>query len=204
MAMSVVPEPASYRTARSDSVVKSCAATTSASSVVQDSCSRHSQPQQAARPKQLVEPAESEPEQQAGASAKEKNLWVERPCRRDDDIPFLTENHHRILQWIEEGEKFAHEESLRVSKSHRHHSPSTRSGARSKQSYGGSTRQSEKSTPRHLPSQPIASDPLMPPLSQPNPSSVLEETKRRLIEVKESERRSKCLQKQRWVFKLER
>ena len=202
MAMSVVPEAtAPYRDAyQKENVsggVESYAPSTSAVPVAPETYPQHNPPQQTLRPKPMApEPKETPVEPQTSVPAKDSNVWEARPSRKDDDIPFLTVNHHRILQWMEDGEQ-AQQGSPREPKTHRHHSPSTRSSSRNKQSTSSSIRQSEKSSSRHLPNQPIASDPMMPPLPAPHASSVLEETKRRLIEVKESERRSKHHQKQR-------
>lgn len=206
MAMSVVPDAAvpfreTYHNDNPVAGVESCAASTSAASVALDSFNRHNQPQpqQVQRPKQPAsEVKETAVEPQPSAPAKGGNVWEARPTRKDDDIPFITVNHHRILQWMEEGEQ-AQQGPTKECKPHRHHSPSTRSSSR--RSTASSVRQSEKSSSRHLPNQPIASDPMMPPLPAPHASSVLEETKRRLqIEVsKESERRSKHHPKQRYA-----
>lgn len=138
----------------------------------------------------VIEPQSSEPAVRDGSE------WEARPQRRDDDIPFLTVNHHRIIQWMEEGEQA--QQGSKESKSHRHHSPSSRNSSRGKQSTTSSTRHSEKNPPLHLPGQPIASDLMMPLLPAPHASSVLEETRKRLIDVaKEGERRSKNHSKQR-------
>lgn len=202
MAMSVVSEAsAPYREAYQNenpvAGVESCGANTSATPVALDTYNRHNQPQQIPRPKPPApEMKETAVEPQSSDPAKDGNVWEVRPNRRDDDIPFLPVNRHRILQWMEEGEQSLRSPS-RESKPHRHHSPSTRTSSRSRQSTAGSIRQSEKSSSRHLPNQPIASDPLMPPLPAPHASSVLEETNRRLIELKETERRSKHHTKQR-------
>lgn len=193
MAMSVVPEGTTpyretYHNDNPAAGVETCGANTSVAPVAVDMYNRHNQPQQIPRSKP---PA---PEvKEAADPVKDGNVWEARPARRDDDIPFLTVNHHRILQWMEEGEQ-AQQTPSRESKPHRHHSASTRS-SRSRQSTA-SSRQSEKSS-RHLPNQPIASDPMMPPLPAPHASSVLEETNRRLIELKESERQSKHHSKRR-------
>lgn len=202
MAMSVVSEAsAPYREAYQNenpvAGVESCGANTSATPVALDTYNGHNQPQQIPRPKPPApEMKETAVEPQSSDPAKDGNVWEVRPSRRDDDIPFLPVNRHRILQWMEEGEQSLRSPS-RESKPHRHHSPSTRTSSRSRQSTAGSIRQSEKSSSRHLPNQPIASDPLMPPLPAPHASSVLEETNRRLIELKETERRSKHHTKQR-------
>lgn len=151
-------------------------------------------------------PSASDPKEMAfnpqpNGSSKENNVWEMQPSgQRDEDIPFLTVNHHRIMQWMEEGEQAQQgsPRDLRDSKHSRHHSPATRNTSKSsRQSSASSLRQPDKSS-RHLPNQPIASDPLMPPLPVPHPSSVLEETKRILqMEVKEGERRSKHHPRQR-------
>jgi len=204
MAMSVVSEPAApYREAYQNenpvAGVESCGSTTSAAPVALDTYIRHNQPQQIQRTKPPApELKETAVEPQPNNPAKDGNVWEVRPTRKDDNIPFLPVNRHRILQWMEEGEQ-AQRSPSRESKPHRHHSPSARTSSRSKQSTTGSVRQSEKSSSRYLPNQPIASDPLMPPLPAPHASSVLEETNRRLIELKESERRSKHHPKQRYV-----
>lgn len=201
MAMSVVPEgTAPYReTYHNDNPaagVESCGANTSAAPVALDMYNRHNQPQQIPRPKPPPPEIKETAVDQPADPVKDGNVWEARPARRDDDIPFLTVNHHRILQWMEEGEQ-AQQTPSRESKPHRHHSASTRAtSSRSRQSTASSTRQSEKSS-RHLPNQPIASDPMMPPLPAPHASSVLEETNRRLIELKESERQSKHHSKRR-------
>ena len=201
MAMTVVPEVAApfrdpYQYENASSGVETCAQSTSAAAVALDTYTQHNPPQQTQRPKPPApEPKEMPVEPQPSVPTKESNVWETHPARRDDDIPFLTVNHHRIMQWMEEGEQAQHDPP-REAKHHRHHSPSTKGSSRSKQSTAGSIRQSEKSS-RHLPNQPIASDPMMPPLPMPHASSVLEETRRRLIEVKESERRSKHHPKQR-------
>lgn len=202
MAMSVVPEAAApyretYHNEHPVSGVESCGANTSAAPVAVDTYNRHNQSHSIPKPKPTApEMKETAAEPQPSDPVRDGNVWEVRPSRRDDDIPFLTVNHHRILQWMEEGEQ-AQQSPSRESKPHRHQSPSTRTSSRSRQSTAGSIRQSEKSSSRHLPNQPIASDPLMPPLPAPHASSVLEETNRRLIELKESERRSKHHSKQR-------
>lgn len=202
MAMSVVSEPAAtYREAHQNenpvAGVESCGSTTSAAPVALDSYNRCNQPQQIPRTKPPApELKETAVEPQPSNPAKDGNVWEVRPTHKDDNIPFLPVNRHRILQWMEEGEQ-AQRSPSRESKPHRHHSPAARTSARSRQSTAGSIRQPEKSSSRHLPNQPIASDPLMPPLPAPHASSVLEETNRRLIELKESERRSKHHAKQR-------
>lgn len=205
MAMSVVPEAtAPYREAyhieNPVAGVESCGASTSAAPVALDTHNRHNQPaQQIPRPEPPApEVKETAVEPQPSDPARDGNVWEVRPSRKDDDIPFLTVNHHRILQWMEEGEQ-AQQSPSKEPKHHRHQSPSTKTSSRSRQSTAGSIRQSEKSSSRHLPNQPIASDPLMPPLPAPHASSVLEETNRRLIELKEGERRSKHHSKQRYA-----
>lgn len=201
MAMSVAPESAApyrdpYQCNNVSVGVESCAPVTSAAPTALDTYSQPNPPQQAQKPKPpAAEPKEMPIEPQPSQPAKDDNMWEGRPSRRDDDIPFLTVNHQRILQWMEEGEQ-AQQGSPREPKHHRHHSPSSRGSSKSKQSTASSIRQSEKSSSRHLPNQPIASDPMMPLLPAPHASAVLEETKRRLIEVKE-ERRSKHHPKQK-------
>ncbi|KAJ7362002.1 Axin-1 [Desmophyllum pertusum] len=115
MAMSVVPDAAvpfreTYHNDNPVAGVESCAASTSAQSVALDSFNRHNQPQpqpqQVQRPKQPAsEVKETAVELQPSAPAKGGNVWEARPTRKDDDIPFITVNHHRILQWMEEGEQ---------------------------------------------------------------------------------------------------
>lgn len=191
MAMSIVPEAANsykdpYQYENVSGGVESCAPSTSSAAVAPDT---KNQPQQAQTPKPAAQESKEMPVEPQAQPKREGNVWEMHPARRDDDIPFLTVNHHRIMQWMEEGEQ-AQQDPPKEPKHHRHHSPSTKSSSRSKQSSSSSVRQSDKSS-RHLPTQPIASDPMMPPLPAPHASSVLEETRRRLIEVKESERRSK-------------
>ena len=202
MAMSVVPDaPVPYRDTNQngpvDSGVRSSAPSTSAATVANDTRRKPTQPQQVQKVKKPApEPKEKvvDPEPSMPVPTQEADMWEECQSRKDDHIPFLTHNHQRILQWMEEGEQ-AQQDSPRESRHHRHHSPSTRSGSKSKQS--SSMRHSE-TTSLHLPNQPIASDPHMPPLPVPHASSVLEETRRRLIiEAQEGEKRSKHHQKQR-------
>ena len=121
---------------------------------------------------------------------------------RDDDIPMITVDHQRILQWIEQGAEELQRQELqrqrsRDQKALKHHSQSHSVSSRS-----CSKKQSSRSSdryPNHLPSQPIAQDPLMPPLPQPEPGTMLEEVKRRLVEKNQSQKRSK--QKQRFVMR---
>ena len=202
MARSVVSEPAAtYREAYQNenpvAGVESSGSTTSAAPVALEAFNCCNQPQQIPRTKPPApELKETAVELQPRDPAKDGNVWEVRPTRKDDNIPFLPVNRHRIMQWMEEGEQ-AQRSPSRESKPHRHHSPSARTSSRSRPSTAGSVKQSEKSSSRHLPNQPIASDPLMPPLTAPHASSVLEETNRRLRELKESERRSKHHVKQR-------
>lgn len=178
---------------------ETAAAPTASAPVAVDTYRLQVEPQQIQQSKQpcsekkeaVIEPQSSEPAVRDGSE------WEARPQRRDDDIPFLTVNHHRIIQWMEEGEQA--QQGSKESKSHRHHSPSSRNSSRGKQSTTSSTRHSEKNPPLHLPGQPIASDLMMPLLPAPHASSVLEETRKRLIDVaKEGERRSKNHAKQRF------
>lgn len=147
---------------RDDALGKLCLtdrSTTSAAPVALDSYNRCNQPQQIPRTKPPApELKETAVELQPSNPAKDGNVWEVRPTRKDDNIPFLPVNRHRILQWMEEGEQ-AQRSPSRESKPHRHHSPSARTSARSRQSTAGSIRQPEKSSSRHLPNQPIASDP---------------------------------------------
>lgn len=179
--------------------VETVAASTTTAPVAVSTCnSRQVEPQQIQRTKQpTVEKREAVMEARSSEpTVRDGNVWEARPQRRDDDIPFMTVNHHRIIQWMKEGEQA--QQGSKESKSHRHHSSSTRNSSRGKMSTASSTRQSEKNPSLHLPDQPIASDPMMPPLPAPHASSVLEETRRRLINMESGgERRSKYYQKQR-------
>ena len=201
MAMSVVPEAVTSYKDQYENVsggVEGCVPSTFTAQEASDTYTQPNMPQQSQKLKPSVPETLQVPvEVQKNESAQESNVWETHPGRRDDNIPFLPVNHHRIMQWMEEGEQ-AQQGSPRESKHHRHHSLSTRNTSKSsRQSTASSVRQTDKSS-RHLPSQPIASDPLMPPLPVPHPSSVLEGAKQRLqIEVKGGERRSKHHPKQR-------
>lgn len=123
-----------------------------------------------------------------------ENIWEGPPPRKDDEIPFLPANRSRIMKWIEEGSRCVAEESMKHSRHQRQQAHSS-SPARSS-SRGKPTSRPDKYI-SHRPNQPIAQDPMMPPLPQPEPSTVLEEAKRRLIEKHESERKSRHHNKQR-------
>lgn len=181
----------------SSSAKSGTANATSGSSTVHNSSSsesthRRSRRQHDTKPK-ATETAEktSESHHSGGSSHPKENVWESHP-RRDDDIPFLPVNHSRIMKWIEEGTRCVAEESVRHSRHHRQQNPSpssARSSSRNKQS--NSSSRPEKYISSHRPNQPIAQDPMMPPLPQPEASTVLEEAKRRLIERHENERRSR-------------
>jgi axin 1 len=105
----------------------------------------------------------------------------------DNAIPFLTINHHRILKWMETGQEELQKQ--KVSKA-RHPSKSRQlSSSRAGESYTG----------HHQPNQPIAQDPMMPLLPQPEATTVLGEVRRRLMETKEQDKKSKHNQKHRLV-----
>lgn len=119
---------------------------------------------------------------------------------RDDNLRMITVDHHRILQWMEQGQEELQRDELQRQRSRdqkglKHHYPSHSVSSRS-----CSKKQSSKSSdryPSNMPSQPVAQDPLMPPLPQPEPGTMLEEVKRRLIERDQNQKRGK--QKQRFV-----
>lgn len=207
IAMSVIPEVVTsykdqYPFENASSGVKGSATSTSVAAEAANTYTQSNLPQQAPKSKSsTAESKEMALNPQPSGTSKGNNVWEMQPSRRrDEDIPFLTVNHHRIMQWMEEGEQAQQgsPRDLKESKHSRHHSSAGRNTSKSsRQSTTSSLRQSDKSS-RHLPTQPIASDPLMPPLPVPHPSSVLEETKRILqMEVKEGERRSKHHPRQR-------
>ena len=205
--MSVIPEAVTsykdqYPFENASSGVKGSATSTSVAAETANTYTQSNLPQQAPKLKSsTTESKEMALTPQPSGISKGNNVWEMQPSgRRDEDIPFLTVDHHRIMRWMEEGEQAQQgsPRDLRESKHSRHHSSAGRNTSKSsRQSTTSSLRQSDKSS-RHLPTQPIASDPLMPPLPVPHPSSVLEETKRILqMEVKEGERRSKHHPRQR-------
>lgn len=96
-------------------------------------------------------------------------------------IPFLTINHSRIQEWMAEGE----EELKKQQKPHQ--SKSRQSSSSRVDGYGAN----------HQPKQPIAQDPMMPLLQGPEATTVLGEVRRRLMETKEHDRKSKHSQRHR-------
>lgn len=108
----------------------------------------------------------------------------------DDNIPFLTINHHRILKWMEMGEEELQKQKTTKAR-HQSKSRQSSSSSRTGESYSG----------QYQPNQPIAQDPMMPLLPQPEATTVLGEVRRRLMETKENDRRSKHNQKHRLVVK---
>lgn len=95
----------------------------------------------------------------------------------NEEIPFITANHHRIQEWMALGE----EELKKQKPTKSHQSKSRQSSGSRGDSYGGS----------HQPLQPIAQDPMMPLLHGPEATTVLSEVSRRLMETKEQDRKNK-------------
>jgi len=104
-----------------------------------------------------------------------------------EEIPFLTVNHHRIQEWMATGE-----EELRKHQRVKSHQ------SKSRQSSSSSSR-IDGYAAHHQPKQPIAQDPMMPLLQGPEATTVLGEVRRRLMETKEQDRKSKHSQRHRLV-----
>ncbi|EDO44861.1 predicted protein [Nematostella vectensis] len=202
MAMSALPpmqDDASSLSASNhgSSSSKSTNAQVTAGSTVRDSSSsgsthrrsRHSH-HSTKTPKQEQECADKDSDL-ASAQGKDPSRSNTKPAntaRPDDCIPFLTLNHQRILQWMEMGE-----EELRQQKTQkvRHQSPSSSSSRGSSKSRQSSSTKGSEHYSNHKPSQPIAQDPLMPPLPQPEATTVLGEVARRLVATKEMDKKSR-------------
>lgn len=117
---------------------------------------------------------------------------------RDENLRMITVDHQRILQWMEQGQEELQRQELHVQKTREQ--KGTRHHCHPGSSRTSSKKQSSRSSdhyPNHLPSQPVAQDSLMPLLPQPEPGTMLEEVKRRLIERDQNQKRSK--QKLRFV-----
>ncbi|EDO27348.1 predicted protein [Nematostella vectensis] len=213
MAMSALPpmqDDASSLSASNhgSSSSKSTNAQVTAGSTVRDSSSsgsthrrsRHSH-HSTKTPKQEQECADKDSDL-ASAQGKDPSRSNTKPAntaRPDDCIPFLTLNHQRILQWMEMGE-----EELRQQKTQkvRHQSPSSSSSRGSSKSRQSSSTKGSEHYSNHKPSQPIAQDPLMPPLPQPEATTVLGEVARRLVATKEMDKKSRHHHhKHRYFFK---
>lgn len=106
------------------------------------------------------------------ASAPDSGVCIE------EDHSLLAEERNRILQWMEQGEKEAQPLHLQQ--------PAVNTkNTRTKRQVPG---QMDQGT---LNVQPIAQDPLMPPLPQPDSRNTLEEASRRLTQKNGREKRSR-------------
>lgn len=112
------------------------------------------------------------------ASAPDSGVCVE------EDHSLMPEERNRILQWMEQGEKEAQPLHLQQ--------PAVNTkNTRTKRQVPGQTDQGTLNV------QPIAQDPLMPPLPQPDSRNTLEEASRRLTQKNVREKRSRSHHKSR-------